>query len=609
MFWYIGHDSSIVIYYPITDEFKVIELERIFDEKHYKFGEHYFDSVGLNEKRVYNLIKELTDVNHFAAIGHMRYLITILRKKINGEIIRMIGDYEEQIVLASMYDPNNLDDDIPARTRDYTGLRYSADKVVSPFEIVDHHHAHAFCAYAQSGMDKAWALTYDGGGDQTCFRVTKINSATDYESYNTNFDLNIIYMCIAYQYFSRIRATTSMFLDVAGKVMGMGAYANGKIDKKLYEILPKVTSTDDEQTIPNAMKKENPNLPFFSRRNKKTKIITINKILENLDADNSITNRRYRSKIVDIKAGQNYKHEKIDDENLVANTCQLYLENFVVDFVRKNLDEIKKYNNNVVLCGGTALNVLANQKLRKTFPELNFYVPSNPHDGGLAFGALWHYLAKHEVIDRNNYKITYSGAEIQDKKNLSKIIDDYSDWHKIVDLKFIATLLRQGKIIGFINGNSEIGPRALGNRSILADASFPDIKDKINVNVKRREVYRPFAPACIEEDAPKYFDSPTFDNMEAMQYVVDVKPEYQEKLSAITHADGTARLQVVKRENNEVFYDLIKEHGGVLLNTSFNLAGKPILNRYRDAIRFWRNSKLDCVVIRDDNGKYHLFAK
>jgi len=96
--------------------------------------------------------------------------------------------------------------------------------------------------------------------------------------------------------------------------------------------------------------------------------------------------------------------------------------------------------------------------------------------------------------------------------------------------------------------------------------------------------------------------------MEAMQYVVDVKPEYQEKLSAITHADGTARLQVVKRENNEVFYDLIKEHGGVLLNTSFNLAGKPILNRYRDAITFWRNSKLDGVVIRDDNGKYHLFS-
>ena len=146
-----------------------------------------------------------------------------------------------------------------------------------------------------------------------------------------------------------------------------------------------------------------------------------------------------------------------------------------------------------------------------------------------------------------------------------------------------------------------MGPRARGNRSIVCDPNIADMKDILNSKVKFREWYRPFAPFCKKEDAHKYFDSPNFDNLEYMSYAPKVKVD---TLPSITHVDGTARLQTVTEESHSHFYELLTEFGkisetNVLLNTSFNIRGYPILSTIKDALYALENTEMDYVVIED----------
>jgi carbamoyltransferase len=163
-----------------------------------------------------------------------------------------------------------------------------------------------------------------------------------------------------------------------------------------------------------------------------------------------------------------------------------------------------------------------------------------------------------------------------------------------------AQILYEGNIIGWFQYKMEIGPRALGSRSILADPTKLDMKDKINAEVKHREAYRPFAPSAIAEVRNKYFDI----EVEApfMLKVCNVREEYQSKLPAITHVDGSARLQTVREETNPMYYRLIKAFGErsgipVVLNTSFNIMGEPVVESPLQAIRCFFSTGLDVLVI------------
>jgi len=165
-----------------------------------------------------------------------------------------------------------------------------------------------------------------------------------------------------------------------------------------------------------------------------------------------------------------------------------------------------------------------------------------------------------------------------------------------------ATSISEGKIIGWFQGRSEIGPRALGNRSILADPRRPDMRDHINFKVKHREWFRPLAPSAILDRADEFFDLRA--ESPFMIVVCNVKPDKRALIPAVTHIDGTARIQTVTREENEKYYDVIKKFGeltGVplLLNTSFNDAGKPIVETPEDAIAAFLGMNLDYLVIGD----------
>jgi predicted NodU family carbamoyl transferase len=196
--------------------------------------------------------------------------------------------------------------------------------------------------------------------------------------------------------------------------------------------------------------------------------------------------------------------------------------------------------------------------------------------------------------------ITYGGMELLDKNTYPAWIESNSA--KPVNLGHIATELANGKIFGCARGRCEHGPRALGNRSIFCNPAFPEMKDILNFKVKNREWYRPFAPVCKLEDVSKYFEWEG--ESRHMLYCPTVKKEWKEKLSSITHIDGTARVQTVTREQNEFLYDLITAFEdtaghGVLLNTSFNIAGKPILNTISDAMKVLESTQMDYLIIED----------
>ena len=190
-----------------------------------------------------------------------------------------------------------------------------------------------------------------------------------------------------------------------------------------------------------------------------------------------------------------------------------------------------------------------------------------------------------------------------DRSKLDDYIKEYDA--KKVTKNDIAKLIKDGNIIGMVYGDSEVGPRALGNRSIVCDPSIPEMKDTLNAKVKFREWYRPFAPFCKKEDAHKYFESRDFENMEYMSFGVKVKVD---TLPSITHVDGTARLQTVTQESHSHFYELLTEYATmsdipVLLNTSFNSRGNPILSTIYDALNILEETELDYVVI-----EHYLFS-
>ena len=255
----------------------------------------------------------------------------------------------------------------------------------------------------------------------------------------------------------------------------------------------------------------------------------------------------------------------------------------------------------LLLAGGCALNILLNTKLKETL-DREVFIPPNPNDCGIALGMMLLNIKPNTAVD-----ITYAGIPILDKNKLMMIAESHHGT-KEVDINRVTDDLLNGKIIGVVRGNSEHGPRALGNRSIICNPSFPDMKNILNQKVKNREWYRPFAPVCRLDDVSKYFEFSGESRW--MGFCPKVKEEWRDKLVSITHVDGTARVQTVTREQNEFLYDLITEFEkksgiGVILNTSFNVNGKPILSTYDDAVKVFKTTQMDRLLL--DN--FYIISK
>jgi carbamoyltransferase len=289
----------------------------------------------------------------------------------------------------------------------------------------------------------------------------------------------------------------------------------------------------------------------------------------------------------------------------LAYTGQLFFSEVLGELL-KNTYKINR-SQNLIFTGGCALNSSFNGQIVEKTDYKRLYIPPAPGDDGNALGAALLSFYKeygHKKSLHQNHS-PYLGSSVSDD-----VLSKFLKFSGIRDIRYCpkdiceqtASLLVEGKLIGWVQGRSEFGPRALGNRSILADPRSADMKDRINSYAKFREGFRPFAPSILHECGPEYFED--YDESPFMERTLFFKKEVLHKVPAVVHVDNSGRLQSVKKELNPRFYNLIqsfylKTGVPLLLNTSFNTMGKPIIHSVEDAIGIFYTSGLDALVIED----------
>lgn len=312
---------------------------------------------------------------------------------------------------------------------------------------------------------------------------------------------------------------------------------------------------------------------------------------------------RYGEKFVRVFGQPRRKGEEFQQHHLdVAAAFQQVMEERGLELagiLRRRTD-----HRHLVVAGGVALNSVMNGRLVREAGFDDIYVMPAAGDNGTAIGAA--YWVWNRELGRPRCFVhmdPYIGNGYDDAAIRAVLAECKLPAERDEDVVGTAArLLHEGKIIGWFQGRMEIGPRALGNRSILADPTRADTKDRVNAEVKHREAYRPFAPSVPAEHKEKWFET----EVEApfMLKVCDVRPEAREQIPAVTHVDGSARLQTVSKETNPRYHELLERFGElsgipVVLNTSFNIMGEPMVESPWDAIRCFYSTGLDALVLGD----------
>ncbi|NOT12557.1 MAG: nodulation protein nolNO [Methylococcaceae bacterium] len=282
---------------------------------------------------------------------------------------------------------------------------------------------------------------------------------------------------------------------------------------------------------------------------------------------------------------------------------------FFADWLTRLLNHLQEVtrSDHLALVGGCALNSSFNGQITSRTAFKRVHIPSAPADDGCALGAAWlafrndhpNWIAKPDVLS------PYSGASIPDEA-----IQQLIRFNRALNIMHLpeticeqtAELLTQGCLVGWVQGRAEFGPRALGNRSILADPRHAATQDHINQQIKFRERFRPFAPSILHEYGADYFEN--YQESPYMDKTLHIRTQVQDKIAAVCHVDGTGRLQTVKREWNPRFYRLIScfhqlTQIPLVLNTSFNVMGKPLIHSLEDALAVFLTTGLDVLVIND----------
>ncbi|QBG48751.1 carbamoyltransferase [Verrucomicrobia bacterium S94] len=435
-----------------------------------------------------------------------------------------------------------------------------------PVHWVSHHLAHIAGSFYVSPYEEAALLSIDGSGEWATSFVG-YGKGTQIEQYNESYFPNS---------FGSFYEAATEFCGFRpnydeGKTMGLAPFGDPEIFKdKVSEIIS--IGEDGSITVDTSMF----NFQYWRR---------------------PYCNRKfYETFGAPRRHGEEFQKHHED----VAAAFQYVLEESALKICR----DLKKKTGakHLVIAGGVSLNSVMNGRIVRESGFEDLYVMPAAGDNGTAIGAafyVWNGIHGKErsFVHMNPYVGTsYSDADYQAIIKECKLNAEH---HEHIE-EVTARLLAEGHIVGWYQGAMEIGPRALGNRSILADPSKPDMKDKINADVKHREAYRPFAPSVPVEHAKDYFDI----EVEApfMLKVCDVFPDKRDCVPAITHVDGSARVQTVRRETNPRYHKLMMELGKitgvpVVLNTSFNVMGEPIVESPMDAIRCFFSTGLDKLVI------------
>jgi carbamoyltransferase len=427
--------------------------------------------------------------------------------------------------------------------------------------FVHHHIAHAVSAYYMSGFDRSLVLSIDGQGDGISGMVVDAGGKKTevLEKYPVKDSLGIYYLhvihVLGYKQFDEY------------KVMGLAPYGDPAVYRDLFKGFYKLLPQGKYQIDLNQVKKLY--LMFPCRQ----------------------------------------KEEPFNqDHKDIAAALQESLEEIVFHILRHY--QKTTGHTNLCLAGGVAHNCTLNGKILYSGLFDNVFVQPASHDAGCALGAaLYRYHELHPDAEFRPLDHLYWGSRLPDNQELERKLACWKDFIHVEKRENIAadaaSLISEGAVIGWVQGQSEFGPRALGNRSIVADPRPPENKDIINEMVKKREGYRPFAPSVLAEHAADYYDLPCDPGHFAyMIFVVKVNEDKQKILGAVTHVDGTSRIQTVSKDTNPRYWGLIDEFRAltgvpVVLNTSFNNNAEPIVDSVEDAVACFLTTKLNRLVIGD----------
>lgn len=294
----------------------------------------------------------------------------------------------------------------------------------------------------------------------------------------------------------------------------------------------------------------------------------------------------------------------------VAATMQMLYE--------KHLDKIvtgisSKYSDfdSLIITGGSALNVVSNSKLLQDSSFQNIYIPPAPDDRGISVGlALKKYYEKGGVGNLTNFSYLNQSSSfgalssVPCREEVENLFTNYSITVSDDIAQLAAKLLHEDKVIAIFSGRSEIGPRSLGNRSIIANPAIAKLKEYLNDKIKFRESFRPYGASCLYERRDSYFIYPEDHETPFMSFSMKVKSNYAKSLESVTHADGTCRVQTVRAEQNKAFYDIIHEFGKLsglycVLNTSLNIMGEPIVETICDLKKFLDQGPVNHAIIEN----------
>jgi len=419
------------------------------------------------------------------------------------------------------------------------------------WHFVEHHISHAASAYLPSPFTKAAVMTLDGRGElaTTTYNIGEGNNLIRLSEVKMPHSLGLLYE----------RLTTYLgFLHSSDeyKVMALASYGKPEFIKDFDEIIQ--LKENGQYSIENERFEER----FGKSRTK----------------DDPFTSHHFN----------------------IAHSLQHVLEEKVLEITGWLYKETKLEN--LCLAGGVALNCVLNARIRDRGPFRNIWVQPASGDSGTALGAaMWIDSQQRKSTEKDDIMThAYWGPEYSDAE-----IEKFLKWAKVPYTKMndvaseTADILAEDKIIGWFQGRMEFGPRALGSRSILASPIHPEMQNRLN-EVKDREDFRPVAPVVLEEDAAEWFSGAQ--ESPYMLFIYDVSKDKADQIPAVRHVDGTARIQTINEAQHPQYYDLLKAFKKktgvpVLVNTSFNTLGKPIVCSPRDAIECFWTSPFDALVI------------
>lgn len=455
--------------------------------------------------------------------------------------------------------------------------------------FIEHHLAHAASTFLVSPFEEAAIVTVDGVGEwtTTTYGIGKGNDIALQKEIIFPHSIGLIYSTItAYLGFS---VNNSEY-----KVMGLAPYGN--MDPKtneFYKLLRQIVDIKDDGSY-------RLDMSYFKYH---------------------YGDRMPSEKLCNLLGGPVSKKgvEMSQRHKDIAAAGQLLAEEILTKILIHVRKETKQEN--IVLAGGVALNSVYNGKILERAKFKRIWIQPNASDGGTSIGVA-SYIYNTLLGYKRGYvmKSAYLGpsfSSAQIKEFLDKRGIKYSEFKMEKEMiEKTAQLLSGNKVVGWMQLGMEWGPRALGARSILANPCNPNAKELLNTKVKHREPFRPFAPVVCEDDALKYFDcdKPIPLPTDFMLMVYPVRKQWHNTIPSVTHVDGSGRLQTIRREQNPRYYDLIKAFGKlsgvpILINTSFNIRGEPIVCTPYDAYKCMMGTGIDCLVMdkfliaREDNPK------